>query len=352
MEHRACAAALSLFLVMALAGCTTNYEQTDIYKYVKKTYALGNVKVSNERVEFTGEDGYVDYIWGVIADDITFHVKDDYRWDLETLSNSLTDDYRDVMLKAYYDQCMPPHLTLDEGEEEGLYSNRLIGTFDSKEELRQLYDELVDFQVYTARRGYRAPYSFRYHLLMQSPLCGDTAQDSAIPYEGDSIGYVTEIRYDTVKEAMKEYAQTYTEYHFSDLYDKFDKAEIVEALSDSEYRLGIVKEGDTFFYDDLCAGGWNKISFGTLYEILQREGFAVEGNNERYSFTDADRNTYEISYVPYDLIDADGSANESDHASFLKNGSPAEREYRFNNHLAIEEIEEISGLKLYIEARL
>ena len=43
---------------------------------------------------------------------------------------------------------MLPHFTLDENEEEGLYSYTLIGKFDSKEELRQLYAESESLQAY------------------------------------------------------------------------------------------------------------------------------------------------------------------------------------------------------------
>ena len=66
-------------------------------------------------------------------------------------------------------------------------------------------------------------------------------------YDGDSIGCVTNITGDTVKEAMAEYVQAYTEYHFSDLYDKFTEDEVTEAVSGSDYRLAMVRENGTVF---------------------------------------------------------------------------------------------------------
>ncbi len=66
---------------------------------------------------------------------------------------------------------------------------------------------------------------------------------------------------------------------------------VKEAVNESDYRLAIVRENGTFLYDDLCASGSDEVSFGTLYEILKREGFDVKGNNEHYSFTDASQNT-------------------------------------------------------------
>ena len=51
-----------ILLMVLLTGCTTRYEQNDVYGYLKKTYALKDVEVSAERTELTGEDGYADYI--------------------------------------------------------------------------------------------------------------------------------------------------------------------------------------------------------------------------------------------------------------------------------------------------
>ena len=213
--------------------------------------------------------------------------------------------------------CILPHFTLDEKEKEGLYSNELIGKFASKEELQQLYEELENFQTYVAENGYDTPNSFSYHLLMQSPVQGDNAPTHFI-YDGDTIGCVTDITGDTVKEAMAEYALAYTEHHFSDLYEKFTE----EGNSDYHYRLAIVKENGTFFYDDLCARGYNEANFGTLYEI---------------------------AYPSDGFINANGAMNDSDLSCFLKNGVPVEREYNDYYDVTTSEIEEMFGLKLYTE---
>ena len=149
-----------LLLIVLLAGCTAKYKQKDVYRYLKKTYALKNVTVSTERTEFTGENSYADYIWEVTADDITFRVKDDYHWGLGTLTNSLTD------------------------------ANELIGKLDSKEELRQLYAELESFQAYAAEKGFDIPNSFSCHLLMQPSIRSDNTPNNIID-DGDSIGCVT-----------------------------------------------------------------------------------------------------------------------------------------------------------------
>ncbi len=172
-----------ILLVVLLTGCTTKYKQKDIYRYLKRTYALRDVKVSKERTEVTGEDGYVDYIRDVTAGDITFHVKDDYHWDLEMLGNSLTDDYRNALLKAYFDPDMLPHFILNEKEEERLYSNELIRRFGSREELKQLYAELESLQAYAAEKSFDIPDSFPYHLLPQSPIHSDNASTFFI-YDG------------------------------------------------------------------------------------------------------------------------------------------------------------------------
>ena len=117
-------------------------------------------------------------------------------------------------------------------------------------------------------------------------------------------------------------------------------------VSEHKYQIAIIKEDNTTFYDDLCASQFGYgISFGTLYEILEREGFNVSGNNEHYSFADFNGNIYEISY---DFINVDGKNDESNHYYYLKNGEPVKMAADFYNHFSANKIEEMCGLKLYI----
>ena len=333
-----------LLVVVLLSGCTTKYEQKDIYDYIEENYALEDVKVSKERTELTGEDVYTDYLWEITADDIKFRVLDDYHWGMETLTNHLTDDYEDVMLKKYYDSKILPHFTLDEKEEQGLYSSQLVGKFHTKEELIQLYEELENFQNYVTQKGYTIPNSFSYHLQMQSPIRNH--MPAYVVDDGDSFGRVTDITQGSLKEAITNYIQTYTDYHFNDLDEKFTREEIIQVVSEHKYQIAIIKEDNTTFYDDLCASQFGYgISFGTLYEILEREGFNVSGNNEHYSFADFNGNIYEISY---DFINVDGKNDESNHYYYLKNGEPVKMAADFYNHFSANKIEEMCGLKLYI----
>lgn len=335
---------LLLLFVLLLSGCTTEYAQEDIYAYIEQEYALEDVKVSEDRKAIKGKDGYTDYIWEVTAGDIKFRVLDDYHWSGEVLSNDLTDDYKQVMLKEYYDSAILPHFTLDEKEMDGLYSSILIGKFNTKDELIQLYEELKNFQTYVAQKGYDIPSSFAYDLQMQSPI-----RDNIPSYtvdNGDSYGKVTDIDEDEVEEAMNKYMQSYINYNFNDLYEKFTEEEIIEAVSNSDQQVAIIKGESMIFYDDLLAMPYGSyISFGTLYEILKRENFDVKGNSEHYSFTDANQNVYEISY---DFINADGTDDKYNHYYYLKNGVPVKMEANFYNYFYEKQIEEICGLKLYI----
>ena len=302
------------------------------------------------QVELIGEDDYIDYIWEVVANDVTFHVKDDYDWQSALLTNSLRDDYKDALLKAYFNQDILSCFTLSENKEEGLCSNVLIAKFNSKSELQELFKELMNFKSYIAKKGYDIPDSFSYNLLMQLPIQSDK-EPTLFIYNNDIMGCVTNITDDTVKEAMRKYILVYIEYHFSDLYKKFTQEEVKEAVANSDYhyRLAIVKENGTFFYDDLCAREYDEVSFGTLFEILKREGFDVKGNNDHYFFKDVNNNTYEIAYPSDDFINANKATNESEHSCFLKNGVPVEREYNDYYDVTISEIEEMFGLKLYTE---
>lgn len=329
--------------VILLSGCTTKYEQEDIHKYIQETYGLKDVTVSRERIEIVDEEGYTDYIWEVTADGIKFRVLDNYCWGMESVTNYLRDDYENVMLKKYYDENLLPHFTFDEKIENGLYQNKLVGTFSTKEELIQLYEELENFHA-SVKTSHTIKDGFFYHLQMQTPI-----RNNIPNYEmedGDSSGSIADVTEEKVQEAITKYTQTYIDYHFKDIYEKFTEEEIKETVSVSKYQIAILKADDMFFYGDLCASQLGRgISFGALYEILKREGFYVSGDSEHYTFAGADQDIYEISY---DFINADGGNDETNHYYYLKNGVSVPMDVNFYNHFTVDQIEEMCGLKLYL----
>ncbi len=336
-----------IFLVMTLflTSCTTNYQHEDIFLYVKDKYRFDDFTVSEKRTEVKDEDGYTDYLWTVKVDGIEFTVIDNYYYGMEAVTNRLHDNYTDVMLKQYFNRVdMITHFSLNESTFDGIYKNNLVARFNSKEELLRLYNELSDFNSYLKNDGYTVPFSFSYRLEMQNPIRNNIS--GYIVDDGDTVGTVTEIKTSDREAMLNKYILTCIDYRFEDLLSELTEQEIMDTVKGCSERIALIRNDTVSFYDDLCANRYHYgISFGTLYEILKREGFDPEGDADHYTFTGTDNNVYEISY---DFTNIDQKNDDTNHYYYLKNGSPIKMLGNFYTHFTEGQIAEMCGLKLYI----
>ncbi len=167
--------------------------------------------------------------------------------------------------------------------------------------------------------------------------------------DGDEGGYVTSFDDEDRRDAEEQYLSTCIDYRFEEHLLDFTEKEIKDFVKQQEDQIGIAHEndGNYVYYDDLLANKYSYgISFGTLFEILKREGFAVEGNSWRYSYTDEQGNKYDFSY---DFVKKNPEDPEyKTWYYYLKNGETVWMDYRFYNHLRGKELEEITGLQISI----
>ena len=85
--------------IITLSGCTEEYDRADIIKYVTQNCDIKKFSVSKDYEEVEGDDGYTDKVWTVTVngdDKLEFVVHDDFHWGMESLTNSLNDDYKYV----------------------------------------------------------------------------------------------------------------------------------------------------------------------------------------------------------------------------------------------------------------
>lgn len=327
----------SLFLF----GCTTKYERSDIEEYVKGI-GLTNFKVSKNRTEMEGEDGYTDYLWEVIDKDsgITFHVLDDYYYGGEALTNFLWDDYDASIFLNYIDGYENNILTIHSSTSEGTSSAWIECTYHNLKELEECYNALIDIQAYYVDLGYSelmTSYYVEYdHSLRYAIEINE--EDS-----GDSHGYLSYFTNEELDHLKENYLLCIIDYRFPEALAEFSEDEIKEfiATNDELVHVSIEHQGVSTTYDDLSASKWfYGISYGTFYEILLREGYPVEGTYDHYTFVGTDGHTYEISYSFNDL---DG---ENSGYYILMDGEKKELFTTINPHLTKTEIKEMTSIIL------
>ena len=291
-----CAAlAAAVSIVIGAAGCTKDYGRNDISDYVKETCGIRRFNVSRTSEKITSDkDEYTDYLWTVTEPDGTvFHVLDDYHWGMEALVNTLKTDYFDVhLINAYpqlpHNRLGPENVSYDLKFE---YPYRVIGEYDS--------------------------------------FVGDTIGNLSSPIDR--------------AEAEEKMLLTCVDHQLSCRFE-FSDEEIHAAVEGNTHQLAVKTDsGKSIYYDDLCADQFSYgVSFATLYELLERNGFHPEGTPEHYRVTAKDGTVYEISYsFRHPLLE------HSEGMYYLKNNEIVDMDGYFYTHFHVTEIREMFGLEVY-----
>ncbi len=339
-------AACALFL----GGCTTEYKKSDIEQFVTEELQIRNYTVYVNTREIEGEDGYHDEVWTVLdqANNVKFHVINDYHWGMETLCNSLETDYDKAVLNQIKQE-LPKFdfLTVELSQNEAMvWSAKILGAYKDKEELFSCCKELELLKRAFADLGY-PKLSILCQLEYHNPL-RETIRTWEVD-DADHLSYTDdEIKQD---EILRRFVKTALDYRF-DVIDSFTEEEIAESVAYYKNNVGICRTkreereklnaNEIEYYDDIVSHYHNDVTYGTLYEILLREGFEPSGSAWHYQFTGQEGDVYEISYefsdYPYD--------HDITGYYYLKNGEPVLMQYHYRNYFSLEEVREMTGLDL------
>ncbi len=330
-----------LFCITFLCGCRTDYDKKDIKEYVKTEYGLKSVSIEDEPEAIQDEDDRTDYIWTVTdkKHNMKFRVLDDFRADSLFPGNDLTSDYEDVRLAQAFAQYDSKRLFLETKTQYALCRATLKGKYSSRKELQDLFEETNAF----LKEYLDNEVKVSIHFMMDNPY-----RDAVEGYEmdsGDYRGTATEFTKDKYEEAKENFLLTALDYGLENCLEEFTEEEIEEVVANSKYRLGVAEseDGPYEYYDDLVASRFSYgVSFSTLYEILIREGYPVEGDKNHYSFVGVDGSTYEISY---DFV---GCKYKDDKVGYyyLKDGVETPMDAYFYNHFETPFIRDTTGINL------
>ena len=338
--------------VLMLSGCTKEFQQNDIASYIKDNYGVESVKVSSQCEIWEDEEGYEDKIWKCKIPDtigIVFYVVDDYGWGMESVSNYLWTNFDDAVAEYVYDEYDGwDNIDLIKHQNCGVDIVTYYGQFKDLYELRSLFDEYERFLITSSGVNYIYSYdtgvSFKFEF--------DNPIRNTVDYtvtDGDYRGTLSNDNELSYEEALNNYILTCIDYRFDDIWE-FTEEEIHDAMKTCDHRIAISRSGDENgeweIYDDLCASKYSYgISFGTLYEILVRENYPVEGDCNHYSFVGVDGSVYEISY---DFNDYEYEDDDETHLGYyyIKNGTKEPMRAYFYNHFKEKAIYNMTGILL------
>ncbi len=325
-------AAVCVLLLMVLGGCgIKEYKRKDIEEYVREELGLKGFKVSRESVEYTEhDDGYIDYLWTVTEKDGTvFYVLDDRYYGMEWTTNTLRDNWNTVHMQEHMKHVQYPGFVLE--VDDGIPGwVGLRGQFRSRSELHARIDTL-NMIARDIPEGMRLAYELDYmHPYRQ---IGDyeqrTGDSSGSVKGGEKLGY---------EYAEQNLLSIVIDMRYADGMADFTEEEIRDYVRDNSDRVGVRQaDGSVLFYEDLCMDRFSYgLSLGTIYEILVRSGYPVEGTIEQYSFTSPDGSTYTFS----------NDFKEDEWYYYLLNGEKTPMESYFYNHWSYGRMKDLCGLEV------
>lgn len=374
-------AVMQLFTMLSLlTGCesASNLGKSAIEKYVKEELGLSDFDVSSQFEKVKPENSLLtSRLWTVTDNkyDVEFHVLDEHAGSggggggisFDT-ANYLNNDYVQKLISNYADQL--PVLSQIEYEftekhqaehgktfdyyepfrEYGYEIGDLKGSYKTRTELNELFEQIdileeslndlfdtipKDIYVYA-----------RYMYEDRDGVTDHCLADTAIPVFGSK--------------EEKQSCFEIIEPHFLEMVlwfrcdekalNEYSHEEIARFVSDTDYvsPLGVY-HGDNDrpdMFDDITSIRTNTgapVSFGTLYEILKRENYSVNGTPRQYTFKGLDGAEYEVSY---NFKDDPEYYDYGYRWYYNKNG---EKKFIENEHIyafTFEQVLEMTGIEL------
>lgn len=347
---------LCLFITLTLPGCGKYYDKDYIQNSVSNYLEAENFVLSDEYVMSEDRDGCVDRIWTAAIPDsgVKFHIIDDFYPGDDNPSHIIDTDYSEALL--YHNRHLLPQTEYlkiySYKDSRGIYNGMIIGSFTDLDSLEKCWQELE--KINDALRDINSNrFSITYRISYMYPMRRNTTRRDTRGDGHGSIGYgFGEIDLETIKDKFIKAAV----YYKFDISGQFTDRRIEKALENYRAPLGIYRgrqtEEDDFrernieYYPGIIADLYGRgISFGSLYEVLKLEGFDVQGDAARYSFSAPDGSVYEMSYDFCDLAFQYEDYIENGYY-YLHDGNPVMVEGYFYPCLTTEQIYEMTGLRL------
>ena len=330
----------------SFTGCAKKYDRDDIIQFVRKTTGLKEFEVSETYVPKKDEEGDGYRLWTVTdtKTDLVFYAIEHSYYAIFPV-NDLLHNYGDAVLFREKDR-LPEFKYLEINalkSDIDVETATITATYNNGYELSLCYREIQTLVYMLGYTGYTNP-SISVSFVYNNPL------RKAVKYVGNyGSSY---FRTDTIPDYDQIYSKLITAvyyYRFEDTMKGFSDESVEAALKKYTWHVGVYRdESETpEFYDDIIYNDSGKnITFGSLYEILKREGFDPKGNAWRYSFYGIDGEKYEISYDFNDYTYTYGDDREETGFYYIKSGEKVPMNHYADYYFSEEKIEEMTGLRL------
>ena len=324
-------------MLLGLTACTKKFEEEDVKKYIRDDMHISSFKILGGPVDVKGEDGYTDQEWTVSTDvfdlgeDLVFHVYNDVYYSMEWTTNRLDDDLlyqKQLVLLANCE--LPDGVTTEDVKDSSgrPWSVSLVYPLANRSDfanaasaitrLQPSFGSIPDFKD--------TEFSFCLKVKVSDPVTDAGIADRQYSFNFNSKTAPSEIS-DSISKQSNEYLMDCIEKGLLDRMDEYsieERSAVINAQSNNtEIRR---MDEDTAAYPGYAYNYYYDIPYGTLYRILEQEGYELTGDWKSFSFVGTDGEVHAFTYGA-------GQAGEATYA------------YR-ENVISVDEINAITDLNL------
>ncbi len=333
-----------LMMLLGLTACTKEFDEEDVKKYIRDDMHISSFKILSGPVDVKGEDGYTDEEWTVstdvfdLGDDLVFHVYNDVYYAMEWTANRLDNDLLYQKQLALLDNCeLPDGVTTEEvkGSSGRPWSVSLVYPLASRSDFANAISAITHLQPsFAAIPGIKdTEFLFCLKVKESDPVTDAGIVDRQYSFNFNSMTSTSEIA-DSISKQSDSYLMDCIREGLLDRMDEYsieERSAVINAQSNNtEIRR---MDEDAAAYPGYAYNYYYDIPYGTLYRILEQEGYELTGDWKSFSFVGTDGEEHAFAYGA-------GQAG----------GAPADV-YR-ENVISVDEINAITDLNLDDGAQL
>jgi hypothetical protein len=296
-----------LMMLLCLTACTKKFEEEDVKKYIRDDMHISSFKILSGPVDVKGEDGYTDQEWTVSTDvfdlgeDLVFHVYNDVYYSMEWTTNRLDDDLlyqKQLVLLANCD--LPDGVTTEEvkGSSGRPWSVSLVHPLANRSDFANASSAITRLQPSLASvpEINDTDFSFCLKVKVSDPSTDAGIANRQYSFNFNSKTAPSEIS-DSISKQSDEYLMDCIEKGLLDRMDEYsieERSAVINAQSNNtEIRR---MDEDTAAYPGYAYNYYYDIPYGTLYRILEQEGYELTGDWKSFSFVGKDGEEYAFAY--------------------------------------------------------
>ena len=296
-----------LMMLLCLTACTKKFEEEDVKKYIRDDMHISSFKILSGPVDVKGEDGYTDQEWTVSTDvfdlgeDLVFHVYNDVYYSMEWTTNRLDDDLlyqKQLVLLANCD--LPDGVSTEEvkGSSGRPWAVSLVYPLANRSDFANAASAITRLQPSLASvPGINdTEFSFCLKVKVSDPVTDAGIANRQYSFNFNSKTAPSEIS-DSISKQSDEYLMDCIEKGLLDRMDEYsieERSAVINAQSNNtEIRR---MDEDTAAYPGYAYNYYYDIPYGTLYRILEQEGYELTGDWKSFSFVGKDGEEYAFAY--------------------------------------------------------